>query len=127
MEEGTEAYIPVLSYHARLNRKLEMWLKDDKLTVNIDGKSAVVNLPIQYQKAGGMLLEADWRGYGYSQTNLADDVYDGVFAELKVEKLIPNQKELPVLYDVHYTGVERLKRQLNHKWEALLDWVLATI
>ena len=127
VEEGTEAYIPVLSYHARLNRKLEMWLKDDKLTVNIDGKSAVVNLPIQYRKAGGMLLEADWRGYGYSQTNLADDVYDGVFAELKVEKLIPNQKELPVLYDVHYTGVERLKRQLNHKWEALLDWVLATI
>ena len=95
--------------------------------MHIDGKSAVVNLAIGHQKPGGLLLEADWRGYGYSQTNLADDVYDGVFAELKAEELIPNQKDNPVLYDVHYTGVERLKRQLNHKWEALLDWVLATI
>ena len=127
VEDGAEAYKPVLSYHARQNRELEAWLKEDTLTVHIDGKSAVVNLAIGHQKPGGLLLEADWRGYGYSQTNLADDVYDGVFAELKAEELIPNQKDNPVLYDVHYTGVERLKRQLNHKWEALLDWVLATI
>lgn len=125
--DGAEAYIPVMSYHARLNRVLELWLKDDKLTVHIDEKSAAVNLPIQYRKPGGMLLEADWRGYGFSQTNLADDVYDGVFVELKVDELISDQKDLPVLYDVHYTGAEKLKRQLNHKWEALLDWVLATI
>ena len=127
VEDGAEAYKPVLSYHARQNRELEAWLKEDTLTVHIDGKSAVVNLAIGHQKPGGLLLEADWRGYGYSQTNLADDVYDSVFAELKAEELIPNQKDNPVLYDVHYTGVERLKRQLNHKWEALLDWVLATI
>ena len=127
VEEGAEAYIPVLSYHARLNRGLELWLKDDKLTVYIDGKSAAVNLEVQDRKPGGLLLEADWRGYGYSQTNLADDVYDGVFAGLKVDGLVSDNKDLPVLYDVHYTGFERFKRQLNHKWEAVLDWILATI
>ena len=127
VEDGAEAYKPVLSYHARQNRELEAWLKENTLTVHIDGKSAVVNLAVSHQKPGGLLLEADWRGYGYSQTNLADDVYDGVFAGLKVEELIPDQKDLPVLYDVHYTGMEKWKRQLSHKWEALLDWILATI
>ena len=127
VEDGAEAYKPVLSYHARQNRELEAWLKENTLTVHIDGKSAVVNLAVSHQKLGGLLLEADWRGYGYSQTNLADDVYDGVFAGLKVEELIPDQKDLPVLYDVHYTGMEKWKRQLSHKWEALLDWILATI
>jgi hypothetical protein len=127
VEDGAEAYKPVLSYHARQNRELEAWLKENTLTVHIDGKSAVVNLAISHEKPGGLLLAADWRGYGYSQTNLADDVYDGVFAGLKVEELIPDQKDLPVLYDVHYTGMEKWKRQLSHKWEALLDWILATI
>ncbi len=125
IEEGGAPYIPTLSYHARSDRKLEIRLLDDKLNVLIDNKEAVKDLKITRTTAGSLFLESVWPGYGYSQTNLADDVYDGVFSGLKVEGLSSSSEEMPVLYDVHYTGIEKYKRQLKHRWEKLLDWILA--
>ena len=115
-----------MSYHARMDRKLEVRLQGDKLTVLLDGKPAVEDLKIERAQAGFLCLGAVWPGYGYSQTNLADDVYDGVFAGLKVEELTADNNNLTVLYDIHYTGLEGFKRTVKHKWEAVLDWVLAT-
>ena len=125
VEEGGAPFIPKMSYHARMNRSLDVRLQDDKLNILLDGKEAVKNLAIDYTSAGSLFLEAIWPDYGYSQTNLADDVYDGVFSGLKVEEIVPGKEEAPVLYDVHYTGIEKYKRQINHSWEKLLDWILA--
>ena len=125
VRQGAEAYIPTISYHARLDRKLEIFLKDDHLNVLIDGKPAVSNLKVRNVKPGRLFLGAGWQGYGYSQVNLADDVYDAVFSEFKVEQLFNEEKnDLPVLYDVHYTGAKKMKLLLKRKWEALLDWAL---
>ena len=125
VRQGAEAYIPTISYHARLDRKLEIFLKDDHLNVLIDGKPAVSNLKVRNVKPGRLFLGAGWQGYGYSQVNLADDVYDAVFSEFKVEQLFNEEKnDLPVLYDVHYTGAKKMKLLLKRKWEAVLDWAL---
>ena len=125
VEEGAEAYIPLLSYHARLDRKLEILLKGEKLTVLIDGQEAVKDLNVLDGNEGRLFLGAGWQGYGYSQINLADDVYDAVFSELKVEHLSNEEmRDLPVLYDVHYTGAQRLKYQMKRKWNSVLDWAL---
>ena len=125
VRQGAEAYIPTISYHARLDRKLEVYLKGDRLHVLIDGKPAVSGLKVQNVNAGRLFLGAGWQGYGYSQVNLADDVYDAVFSELKVEQLIKDENsDLPVLYDVHYTGTKRFKHLMKRKWEAVLDWAL---
>ncbi|MBQ9573032.1 MAG: glycoside hydrolase [Acidaminococcaceae bacterium] len=125
VEEGGAPFIPRMSYHARMNRKLDIRLQDDKLHILIDGKEAVKDLAIERTGSGSLFLEATWPDYGYSQTNLADDVYDGVFSGLKVEGIVPGKGEAPVLYDVHYTGVEKYKRKVKHSWEKLLDWILA--
>lgn len=125
VEEGAEAYVPALSYHARADRKIEILLKGEKLTALIDGKAAVANLPVSRRGAGGLALGAGWHGYGYSQVNLADDVYDAVFDGIKVEVLSDGETSgHPVLYDVHYTGVERYKHQIRKTWEKILDWAL---
>ena len=95
------------------------------LTVLIDGKTAVTNLKVTNVNPGRLFLGAGWQGYGYSQINLADDVYDAVFSELKVEQLLDGEKsELPVLYDVHYSGMQKFKHQVKRKWNAVLDWAL---
>ena len=125
VRQGAEAYIPAISYHARQDRKLEVLLKEDRLQVLIDGKPAVTDLTVQNVRPGRLFLGAGWQGYGYSQVNLADDVYDAVFSEFKVEQLINEEKkDLPVLYDVHYTGSKRVKQQIKRKWESVLNWAL---
>jgi hypothetical protein len=125
VEEGGAPFIPKMSYHARMNRNLEIRLQNDKLNILLDGKEAVKDLVITKTGPGSLFLETIWPDYGYSQTNLADDVYDGVYSGLKVEEIIPGKEEAPILYDVHYTGIEKYKRQINHSWEKLLDWILA--
>ena len=125
VRQGAEAYIPTISYHARLDRKLEVLLKENRLQVFIDGKPAVTDVTVQNGKPGRLFLGAGWQGYGYSQINLADDVYDAVFSEFKVEQLTTEEKShLPVLYDVHYTGTKKIKQLMKRKWEAVLDWAL---
>ena len=125
VRQGAEAYIPTISYHARLDRKLEIFFFFFHLNVLIDGKPAVSNLKVRNVKPGRLFLGAGWQGYGYSQVNLADDVYDAVFSEFKVEQLFNEEKnDLPVLYDVHYTGAKKMKLLLKRKWEAVLDWAL---
>ena len=125
IEEGGAPFVPKMSYHARMNRSLDIRLQDDKLNVLLDGKEAVKDLVITKTGPGSLFLETIWPDYGYSQTNLADDVYDGVFSGLKVEGLSAGNEETSVLYDVHYTGLEKYKRQVKHSWEKLLDWILA--
>ena len=127
VEEGGAPYIPALSYHARMNRRLEIRLEDNRLNILLDDKAAVKDLAITANGTGNLFLETVWPGYGYSQTNLADDVYDGIFSGLKVEKIEPGKDDgKTVLYDVHYTGVEKYKHQVRHTWEKILDWILAT-
>ena len=81
-----------MSYHARMDRKLEIRLRGNMMTVLLDGKPAVENLKIERNQPGFLCLGAVWPDYGYSQTNLADDVYDGVFSGLKVEELTADNK-----------------------------------
>jgi hypothetical protein len=126
VEEGAEAYIPRLSYHARLDRKLEAFLKKDKQTVLVDGNTAVANLDVHQTKPGSVFLGAGWQGYGYSQINLADDVYDAVFSELKIEELLNDKSGgLPVLYDLHYTGFTKLKYQMKRRWDTVINWAVS--
>ena len=125
VEEGGAPFVPKMSYHARMNRSLDIRLQDDKLNILLDGKEAVKDLTVTKTGQGSLFLETIWPDYGYSQTNLADDVYDGVFSGLKVEGIAAGKEETPILYDVHYTGIEKYKRQVKHSWEKLLDWILA--
>lgn len=125
VRQGAEAYIPTISYHARLDRKLEILLKENRLQVFIDDKPAVTDVTVQNNTPGRLYLGAGWQGYGYSQINLADDVYDAVFSEFKVEQLDNEEKSnLTVLYDVHYTGPKKIKQLMKRKCEAILDWAL---
>lgn len=128
VRQGAEAYVPPISYHARLDRKLEILLKDNRLQVLINGTPAVTDVTVQKGRPGRLFLGAGWQGYGYSQINLADDVYDAVFSEFKVEQLTNEEKSsLPVMYDVHYTGTKKIKQMMKRKWEAVLDWALQVI
>lgn len=125
VDEGSPEYRPALSYHKRGNRKVDIELHDDLLSVTIDGRPAVVNETVRRTDEGSLVLAARWPGYGYSQTNLADDVYDGVFAGLKVTEWNPQDDNSHVLYDVHYHGWNKLKYKAHIWWRKILDWALS--
>ena len=123
--EGSPEYHPTLSYHKRGNREITVDLHDNLLSVAVDSRPAVTNEEVYDLDAGNLTLGARWPGYGYSQTNLADDVYDAVFDGLKVTAWNPQTDDSQILYDVHYHKWDKMKYKAKIWWRKVLDWALS--
>lgn len=123
VEEGAAVYIPVINANAPGNRLLELSLKDQELTIFVDGKQAVHNLKTTDLAKGAVYLEALWGGYGWSQRNLADDIYDGVFANIIIKENTGSDKE-GILFDGGLKGMEAVKFWAKTTWDKVVNWFI---
>ena len=124
--EGAEKYVPDLSVHAKGDRMLTLSLKGDKISIMVDGKDAVRELSVSDTKAGAVYLETAWGGYGWSQRNLADDVYDGVFEKLVITENTGAAEE-KILFDSRMQGFDAVKFKAKQLWEALISWFIVNL
>ncbi|MDU4959566.1 MAG: glycoside hydrolase [Sporomusaceae bacterium] len=122
---GAEPYRPDLSVHERGDRQLILSLQAQSLSIELDGKPAVTGLAVPQLPAGLVYLESAWGGYGWSQRNLADDVYDGVFANLRISQ-DPGTTAEKVLFDARPQGLDAVRLQLKQYWQALINWFIST-
>jgi hypothetical protein len=123
---GAAEYIPDLSVQAQGDRMLSLSLKGDKLSIMLDEKAAVKELQVAEPKAGAVYLETAWGGYGWSQRNLADDVYDGVFDKLIITENMGAEKE-KVKFDSRLKGFEAFKFNIRQLWEGLINWFIVNL
>ena len=106
-------------------RELCIELKEDRMTVTVDGYVAVADLKVEITEPGYIYVQSGWGGEAFSQRNLADDVYDGVFEEFEVINNTET-KEKEVLYDNKLHGFEQLKQQTLSCWNKTLNWFITT-
>ena len=118
--DGAPAYIPVLSMHELGNRLVHIDLKDGLVNVMIDEKPAAKNVAITNQNSGSIAVETIWGGYGWSQRNLADDVYDGVFEQLLITTNTGASQET-VIFEDKLDMYDAYMLKLKKSWESLLD------
>jgi hypothetical protein len=104
------------------NRKVDIELADSKLTVAIDEKKLIENLEIGINDEGSILLESAWGDYGYSQRNIADDVYDGIFERFKITDL--NNE---VLFDASLKGREEVTYKVKSSFDKLVNWFIKNL
>ena len=64
--------------------KLNIELNENKLNLSLDNEKILENLEIKNIEEGSVFLESAWGEYGDSERSVSDNVYDGVFKELKV-------------------------------------------
>lgn len=128
VEEGGEEYIPEIGISEPGDRLLEITLKENRITVSIDKKIVVSDLEVSRTETGEIALESSFGGYGYSQRNLADDVYDGVFKELVITKAEQSSEaEEQILYDNRLKGMEKAVYVLETKWNEILNWFIKVL
>ena len=123
--EGAEEYIPVISRHAKGDRRLTISIKGNKIGATVDGKDAVKDLAITNVKAGTFFLESGLGLSDWSQRNLSDDVYDGVFEKLVITENTATDTE-KVIYDGKLQGWDGIKYNINKYWESLINWFMTT-
>ncbi len=104
------------------SKKMDITLVDKKLTLSIDGKRIVEDLKVNKVKEGSILLESAWGDYGYSQRNIADDVYDAVFKSFKVTNI-----DGKVLYDSSSRGMENVIYNTKNYFNEVVNWFIKNL
>ncbi|MDU5109138.1 MAG: glycoside hydrolase [Clostridium sp.] len=104
------------------NKKLDMSLSGNNLSINIDDETIVTDLEVKVLEKGSVYLESAFGEYGYSQRNIADDVYDGVFKELKITDI--NEE---VLYDSTFKGFELIKYNVKNTFNKIINWFIKNL
>ena len=107
------------------NHKLFLTLKENKLTVNVDGEEKIKDMEVPVKEEGYVYLQSGWGGKAYSQRNLADDVYDGVFGKLKITQATETKKET-ILYDNMLSGTEKAVADIRKFWDRLVNLFIDT-
>ena len=101
------------------SRKLDITLEHNKISLSIDEVIVAKNLEISNESYGSTYLEAKWGQYGYSQRNIADDVYDGVFKKLKITDMDNNE-----LYDSSLKGTKKILYSIKNLTDNIVNWFI---
>ena len=101
------------------SKKIEININDNKLNLTLDGKIIVEGLEVKNTNKGGIYLEATWGEYGYSQRNIADDVYDGVFKKFKVSEINDT-----ILYDSSLKGFDLIRYNIRNYFNKVINWFI---
>lgn len=123
--EGADEYIPRIDLLEQSSRLMDVELKSNLLSLYIDDKKVVKDMEVFLLDPGYVGLEASFNGYGYSQRNLTDDIYDGIFKEITIEKVSSKDtNSAEILYTNKLTGLERFKYKVNTFWERVINWFI---
>ncbi|MHC1786755.1 MAG: glycoside hydrolase [Christensenellales bacterium] len=80
-------YIPEISLKDDGSRLLKIQVHNGYMDLWVDGKPAATGIALAAPQGGGIALRSAWVEYGYSQRNLADDVYEADFSNLLITGL----------------------------------------
>ena len=113
----------MIQINALGERKLDVSLNGNTITVKMDDKVVWENREISTEGEGSVLLQSTWTDFGYSQRNIADDVYDAVFGRIEIKDLGTGD----VLYTNKLQGVAKVLQVLKNALDWLVNWFIVHI
>lgn len=126
VEEGAKPYEGTMSFHQRMDHWLDISIRGTTLKVTLDETASVDDIELRENDRGYIVLGADWQEEGWSQRNLADDVYDAVFDQFTVQSNSgdKDRKDEKILFTMKKQGWERAKLEMKRRWEDVLRWFI---
>lgn len=118
--QGAEEYIPELQINTQGDTLLEISLEGTMLRVCVNGQDVTGPISVDCPE-GGIALGTAWGGFGYSQRNVADDVYDGVFKNLTVAS------GGETLFDNRLEGWNLVWDRIKTGWNSTLNWFITNL
>lgn len=122
--DGKKESLTEISYREYGNRNMEISVFEDSITVWIDGTMVVNNLTVSHTDTGGIFLQSGWSDQGFSERNLLDDVYDGVFENLYLREYGDSNR---ILFDQRLDGLEKFQNQITLISGKVVDWFIENL
>lgn len=121
VSDGGEEYVPEIQINELGNTKLKIELEDSILHVYINGNDVTGKVTTSVNNAGGIVLASSWGGWGYSQRNVADDVYDGIFQNVIIKS---GDK---TVYDNSLHGFDAVANSVGTAFNRVLNWFITNL
>ncbi len=120
LQEGGEEYRPETDLLSIGDYQLKVTLNGDKMSVLVDNKAVLTDQKVTVTGSGSIWLEAAVQHDTYSQRNIYDDVYDGVFENICVKEL--NGDGQPVTLYNYIDGIDRVWVDIRNTYEDVAKW-----
>ncbi len=120
LQEGGEKYRPETDLLSMGNYQLKVRLDSDKMSVFVDNRAVLTNQKVTVTGSGSLWLEAAVQHDTYSQRNIYDDVYDGVFENICLKEL-SNDGQPVTLYN-YIDGIDRVWVDIKNTYEDVAKW-----
>ena len=120
VKEGSKEFVKPISLHEFGNRKLELCLHDDVLQIKIGEKLVDALIKVKNNNSGKVALQAIMGNSGSNEVVYTDDVYDGVFENLKVTDSVLDKEVEPII-DFNFAGYAF---KVANPWEENEDAIL---
>ena len=114
------AYRPETDLLNSASYKLGVTLIGGTMHVMVNDTTVISSQKVDVTNSGGVQLEAAVSHGNFSQRNLYDDVYDGVFDDL----LITEGTGQTVLYSNRLSGQEAFFSNVNRAVESVINWFI---
>lgn len=114
---------PSIQLSEASRRKIDVYLEDNKLRVDIDKKTAA-RIEVSVLNNGYLYLESAWGEYGFDQGKIEDDVYDGVFEELLIREL---DESNDILYEHRLNGLDLIVNKIESMWTKVINWFIKNL
>ncbi|MDF2879070.1 MAG: glycoside hydrolase [Clostridia bacterium] len=118
-------YKPAMEIKDSGSRLLTFSISEDEMHIFIDEKPVVSHLKTLQSLEGYVYLETAWSEGGYSQRNLTDDVYDGIFESLVITT--EENKGAKINFDTRLHGWDKLMNTVNEIGEGIINWFIRTL
>lgn len=122
VKQGAKEYIPEIQINDPGDVKVDLMVTGNKVWLTVDGKKLVKGQVIK-EANGGIALESAFGGFGESQRNIADDVYDGAFQNL----VVTNASGSKTYVDERLHGWELAKDKWDSFWNKIVDWFIVNL
>lgn len=119
--QKSEEYIPEIDIKEAQDRDIEIVINDDEILIKVDDKEVIKDMKITNTTSGDMFLVALPIEDGYSQRNIRDQVYDGVFSQVTLTS--DNQ----TIFTSTLSGVEKIKYYTSTYFEKVIHWFVETL
>jgi len=104
-------------------RLLMIKLNGNSITVLVNGKDFSPADTLHQVKPGSLLLESMCNEEAYSQRNLYDDVYDGVFEQL----VVSTSDSKKIIYDNQLHGLDKVQNRIEKTWSNIVNWFVENL
>lgn len=104
-------------------RLLMIKLNGNSITVLVNGKDFSPADTLHQVKPGSLLLESMCNEEAYSQRNLYDDVYDGVFEQL----VVSTSDSKKIIYDNQLHGLYKVQNRIEKTWSNIVNWFVENL